>query len=106
MKLIQVCAAVLGLSAALHADAQCPAEFPVEQPDIPDGAKATRAQMLKVQGEVSSFIAQGEAYLACRTQPKWLVQSHNSYVTELEAVATAYNIALNAFASAERVAKR
>lgn len=57
-------AAVLGL-ACLAVTAQAECVYPEKKVDMPDGATATKDQMIDTQKAVKAYIADMEAYLAC-----------------------------------------
>ena len=95
-----------GMSAA----AACEAPSPVA---IPDGATATREQMLAAQAQVRAYQAAMNEFIACIDSEgdaqgeeapaefkSLMVERHNSAVTELEGVAAAFNEQLRAFRAA------
>jgi hypothetical protein len=83
---------VLALSAQVNAE--CPQTMPAAQPTIPDGARASEETMLSAQEAVNAYIAQGDAFLACRDLHPML---HNRLRSKLVRVATAYNRELDTY---------
>jgi hypothetical protein len=82
------------LALAAQARAECPQAMPALQPAIPDGASANEDAMLSAQAAVNAYIAEGDAFLACRDLHPML---HNRLRSKLVEVATAYNRALNSY---------
>ncbi len=94
--------AALALSA--QANAECPQTMPAAQPAIPDGASASEEAMLTAQQAVNAYIAEGDAFLACRDLHPML---HNRLRSKLVKVANAYNRELGTYLDrAELVAGR
>ncbi len=92
------------LACAAQAQAECPQTMPEIQPAIPDGANATESTMLSAQAAVNGYVAQGDAFLACRDLHPML---HNRLRAKLIQVATAYNRELDSYLDrAELVAGR
>jgi len=90
--------------------AACEAPAPVA---IPDGATATREQMLAAQAEVRAYSAAMNEFIACIDSEgeaqgeqapaefkSLIIERHNAAVTELEGVAAAFNEQLKAFRAA------
>ena len=90
--------------------AACEAPSPVA---MPDGATATREQMLEAQAEVRAYQAAMTEFLACidsemqgdgEQAPEefksLMVSRHNAAVAEMEGVAAAFNDQLRAFRNA------
>jgi hypothetical protein len=88
----------------------CEAPAPVA---MPDGATATREQMLAAQQEVRAYQAAMNEFVACidselagegEQAPEefksLMVSRHNAAVTEMEGVAAAFNEQLRAFRAA------
>ena len=80
---------------------------------IPDGATATREQMLAAQAEVKAYQAAMNEFVACIDSEadaageqapaefkSLMVERHNAAVAEMEGVADAFNVALRAFRTA------
>jgi len=87
-----------------------------EQPNaisVPDGATSTFEQLLAAQSTVTAYMAAMESYLACVNEElavggddaptefkTALATTHSSAVTEIEALAAAFNRELQEFRSA------
>ena len=86
----------LGAALALtaHAHAECPQMMPATQPAIPDGASASEETMLSAQAAVNAYIAEGDAFLACRELHPML---HNRLRSKLVQVAADYNRELDTY---------
>ena len=82
------------LALAAQAQADCPRTMPAAQPAIPDGASASEATMLSAQEAVNSYLADGDAFLACRDLHPML---HNRLRARLVQTATAYNRELDTY---------
>jgi hypothetical protein len=80
---------------------------------IPDGKSATKEQLLAAQGQVKSFMAAMQDFLACvdnEAEAKgadapaeykdMMVTRHNMAVTEMESVAAAFNEQVKAYKAA------
>ena len=93
--------------AAGEVSSNCPAPT---APSIPDGRNSSEAEMIDAQGNMKSFIADGNAYLEClaRLEKKWgngasndqktlVVTLHNKMVDEMNTVADLFNAAVRAF---------
>lgn len=82
--------------------------------DVPDGETATTEEMLQARDQVSEYVAAMDEYLACVNEEleaaggddtpdeyrALMIQRHNSAVSEMEAVAGAFNEQLRAFREA------
>jgi hypothetical protein len=92
------------------AAAACEAPSPVA---MPDGATATREQMLAAQAQVRAYQAAMNEFVACIDSEadeageqapnefkSLMVERHNSAVAEMEGVAAAFNEQLRAFRAA------
>jgi hypothetical protein len=90
--------------------AACESPSPVT---MPDGATSTRDQMLAAQGQVKAYQAAMNEFVACLDMEadaqgeqapaeykSLMVERHNAAVTEMEAVAAAFNDQLRAFRAA------
>lgn len=80
---------------------------------IPDGKTSTMDQLLAAQGQVKSYMAAMQNYLACIDKEmdakgddataeykSLMVNRHNSAVSEMESVAGAFNDQIKAFKAA------
>lgn len=80
---------------------------------VPDGATATMDQLLQAQAEVKGYIAAMETYLACLTEElssagenapaefkSMMATRHDTAVSEMEAVAQAFNDQVKAYRAA------
>jgi hypothetical protein len=80
---------------------------------LPDGQTATMEQLLTAQGEVKTYMAAMEVYLACvdgELEAKGedapaefkalMVTRHNAAVTEMETIAAAFNEQVKAYKAA------
>ena len=103
--LVMAVASGYGLAAAA-----CEAPSPVT---MPDGATSTREQMLAAQAQVRAYQAAMNEFVACLDSEadaqgeqapaefkSLMVERHNAAVTEMEAVANAFNEQLRAFRAA------
>jgi hypothetical protein len=110
MKVLTSCLLATIASGYGLAAAACEAPAPVA---MPDGATATREQMLAAQQEVRAYQAamnefvacidselQGEGEQAPEEFKSLMVSRHNAAVTEMEGVAAAFNDQLRAFRAA------
>ncbi len=88
MKLKSALIALPAMLIALQANAECPADFPANKPVVPNGATASEADMLAAKKAVESFVAEGEAYLACSNL---ITVLHNRKVEKLNRAAAAFN---------------
>jgi len=84
--------AALALTAQVQAE--CPQTMPAMQPAIPDGANASEEAMVSAQAAVNAYIAEGDAFLACRELHPML---HNRLRSKLVQVATDYNRELGTY---------
>jgi hypothetical protein len=100
---------------AIVASSACTA-FACENPTmvtIPDGETASMEELLDAQGKVKSYMAAMEEYLACLTEEleaagddapaefkSLMVTRHNTAVSEMEAVAQAFNAQVQAYRAA------
>jgi hypothetical protein len=77
---------------------------------IPDGKTSTMEQMVDAQGKVKSYMAAMEEYLACLNEEltvagddapaefkSLMVMRHNAAVSEMESVAAAFNVQVQAY---------
>jgi hypothetical protein len=110
MKKLMSCLLAALSSGYGFAAAACEAPAPVA---LPDGATATREQMLAAQQEVRAYQAAMNEFVACidselegegEQAPEefksLMVSRHNAAVTEMEGVAAAFNDQLRAFRTA------
>jgi hypothetical protein len=80
---------------------------------IPDGKSATMEQLLAAQGQVKSYMAAMQGYLACidmeadakgadapAEYKAMMVDRHNSAVAEMEQIAAAFNEQVKAYKAA------
>jgi len=80
---------------------------------VPDGAKATKEELLAAQGNVKTYMAAVEAYLACINEEMsaagedapeefkaLMTTRYNSAVTEMETVAAKFNEQVRAYRAA------
>lgn len=83
-------------------------------PEIPDGAKATEAEMVAAQQAIKTYVASSEGYIACldeegkaagEEEPAEAkvarVQSQNAVVDEMTEVAAKFNEEIKAFKAAQ-----
>ena len=82
----------LALSAASNSQAICPVSLG-EAPKIHSGAQMTETQMLELQGEVKSYVKQGEKILGCTSSDL----RHNAILHQIKKVADSYNSKLQTF---------
>ena len=110
MKILARCLLLSAAGFALPVFAAC------ENPtlvSVPDGTTATMDQLLAVQGQVKTYMAEMEAYLACINEEieaagedataefkSLMVTRHNMAVTEMESVADAFNKQVQAYKAA------
>ena len=110
MRVLTSCLAAAIAAGYGLAAAACEAPAPVA---LPDGATATRDQMLAAQAEVRAYQAAMTEFLACidsdlesegEQAPEefksLMVSRHNAAVAEMEGVAAAFNDQLRAFRAA------
>lgn len=78
-----------------------------DKPSIPDGRNSTEGEMIEAQGQMKSFIAEGNAYLEClaklektytsKDRKELIIILHNKMVDEMNNVASLFNSAVRAF---------
>ncbi len=108
---VSCCVAVIASGFAFAASADC--ETPKLEIQMPDGKTATREQMVEAQGKVKAYQAAMNVYLECVDKEAaaqgpdapaefkaMMVERHNTAVTEMENVATAFNDQIKAFRAA------
>jgi hypothetical protein len=109
MRILRLCFAVLAAGIGLSAVA-------CDNPEIvkvPDGEKASMDELLQAQGQVKSYMTAMQAYLDCLDNEldaagddapaqykSLMVTRHNAAVTEMEAVASAFNDQVKAYKTA------
>jgi hypothetical protein len=110
-----VMTAVLGVAFAVASPAHAACEYPADVA-LPDGAKATEAEMNAAATVVKKYIADMDAYMACldteqaalpveqqTPESKALhVKRHNAAVDAEEAVAARFNEQVKAFKAASK----
>jgi hypothetical protein len=80
---------------------------------VPDGKTSTMDQLLEAQAKVKSYMAEMEEYLACLNEElesagdeapaefkSLMVTRHNTAVSEMESVASAFNVQVQAYKAA------
>lgn len=113
-------AGTLVLAGAAQAQEEC--SRPPE-PDIPDGASASRDEMVKAQQAVQEYVKETEAYIACvnkaeknalaeakknedvklsAKERKAYVKRHNAAVESLKRIANRFNKQLSAYQKAQQ----
>ena len=110
MKVLTSCVLTALASGYCFTAAACEAPSPVT---MPDGATSTRDQMLAAQAQVKAYQAAMNEFVACLDSEadaqgdqapaefkSLMVERHNTAVTEMEAVAAAFNEQLRAFRAA------
>lgn len=81
--------ALSALCLALDTGADCSINsMPRESPRLPDGAAATRAEMIEAQLAVENYLLLGNAYLDCRFMNR---RQHNRLLTRMEMLADDYD---------------
>jgi hypothetical protein len=107
--------AVLGIAFAVAVPAQAACEYPADVA-LPDGAKATEAEMNAGSAVVKKYIADMDAYMACldaeqaalpveqqTPENKALhVKRHNAAVDAEEAIAARFNEQVRAYKAARK----
>lgn len=107
--------AVLGIAFALSNPAAAACEYPADV-TVPDGAKATEAEMNAAAAVVKKYIADMDAYMACldaeqaalpveqqTPEAKALhVKRHNAAVDAEDAIAVRFNEQVRAFKAASK----
>ena len=81
-----------------------------KQPPIPNGRKATEAELIEAQGAMKAYLAEGDAYIACiaEVEKSWgddatdeqksiIVLFNNKVVDDMQAVADLFNAAVRAY---------
>ena len=81
-----------------------------KQPPIPNGRKATEAELVEAQGAMKAYLAEGDAYIACisEVEKSWgddatdeqkaiIVLFNNKVVDDMQAVADLFNAAVRAY---------
>jgi len=84
-------------------------KYPV-QPEIPNGRKATKAELLEAQGKMKAYLAVGNEYISCisKVEQSWgdeasdeqraiIVLFNNKVVDDMQAVADLFNAAVRAY---------
>jgi len=110
MKILARCLLLMAGGFALPVFAAC------ENPtlvSVPDGATATKDQLLSVQEQIKAYMAEMETYLACINEEleaggedataefkSLMVTRHNMAVTEMESVADSFNKQVQAYRAA------
>lgn len=113
-----VCAAFLGFSTAAMAD-DCvrPAA-----PTVPNGATASKEEMIAAKHAITKYVAESDSYIACvdaedakipanlkpeeaKAQRMALITQHNAAVDEQQAVATQFNNAVKAYKARAQAAQ-
>lgn len=110
MKLLTTTLLTLALLAAQPALAAKRCSAPAE-PDIPDGEKVAKEDLIVAQKAVKIYMDAANAYLECLTEAEGklgndeealvmkaaMIESHNNMVDSMEAVASQFNVALRAY---------
>ena len=78
-----------------------------ERPEVPQGDNVTESALTEVQGEVQSYVDEGNAYLECLSEQEaelgedatdneraLIASMHNQVVEEMQAVADEFNAAV------------
>ncbi len=81
-----------------------------QQPAIPNGNKATEAELIAAQKRMKTYLAEGDEFIACldRVQSNWTEEEatekkpiaiiyHNRVVDDMNEVADLFNSAVRAF---------
>ena len=108
--LLSCCVATVAVAASGGVFAACD-NPPVAS--VPDGATATMDQLLQAQADVKTYVAAMETYLACLTEEletagddapaefkSLMTTRYNTAVSEMEAVAQAFNDQVRAYRAA------
>ena len=107
--------AVLGVAFALSNPAAAACEYPADVA-LPDGAKATEAEMNAAAAVVKQYIADMDAYMACLDKEQadlpveeqtpeakaMHVKRHNAAVDAEEAIAARFNDQVRAYKAANK----
>ena len=117
MKLVMPGLALVAALNAAQAIADC--QMPTGIASIPDGATATQEQLLAKQDEVRNYISAMDRYIACQNEElqtrgddagsEYLFQMAariEAARSEVDAVATRFNDAVNAFRAAQPPARQ
>lgn len=90
------------LTATTTAWARCPEPRPGGVPldQIPDGARATEAQMVAARALTQEFILGAERYLDCKVLNR---RQHNQLVTQLELLAESWKAELIRYQQREQI---
>jgi hypothetical protein len=88
-------------------------------PAVPDGKTSTMEQLLAAQGQIKSYMASMQEYLACidmeadakgadapAEYKAMMVDRHNTAVTEMEQLAAAFNEQVKAYKAANPTPKK
>jgi len=80
------------------------------QPEIPNGRKASEAELINSQKKMKAYMAEGDEYIACisRVEESWgdkasneqraiIVLFNNKVVDDMQAVADLFNSAVRAY---------
>ncbi|MEM9531111.1 MAG: hypothetical protein AAGA23_09330 [Pseudomonadota bacterium] len=108
--------ATIGLIFTLSAGAEeCEKPYAVQ---IPDGANATKDAMIATQKQIKTYMAEGDAYLAClegeeknmavsilseeaiEEQRALRTRRHNAMVDEMHSIGEQFNVQVRAFKAA------
>ena len=115
MRTVGICvAAIAGCWATAGMACEAPAVI-----SIPDGKTSTMEQLLTAQGQVKSYMAAMQAYLACidmeadakgadapAEYKAMMVERHNAAVGEMEQLAAAFNDQVKAYKAANPAPKK
>jgi len=112
----------VGVLVAVVAGCWASAGMACEAPTIvkvPDGKTSTMEQLLTAQGEVKSYMAAMQEYLACidmeadakgadapAEYKSMMVDRHNAAVAEMEQIAAAFNEQVKAYKAANPTPKK
>ena len=92
MKKLLVASIISTSLMAGHAYANC--EKPVA-PSLPDADTAVTPEMVKAKNQVTSYMKEAEAYLACLD--KGNITDHNNMVDAMEKIAAEFNALIKQF---------
>ena len=100
---------ILGLSLTASGDVVDKCKYP-QQPNIPNGRKATKDEMISAQQAMKAYLAEGDEYITCldnveagwgddatKEQKAVVVIFHNKIVDDMNQVAELFNSAVRAF---------
>lgn len=107
--------AVLGIAFAVSNPAAAACDYPADAP-LPDGAKATEAEMNAASAVVKKYIADMDAYMACLDAEEAAlpeeektpetramhVKRHNAAVDAEESIAARFNDQIKAYKAAHK----